>query len=96
MLPQPTLRVMKTERDVYEVEVAAARPTRHSVTAGADDVDRLTCGKASAERLIEESFRFLLERESNTLILRSFQINDISHYFPEYEREIRARFGSLA
>jgi hypothetical protein len=34
MLPQPTLRVMKKERDVYEVEVAAARPTRHSVTAG--------------------------------------------------------------
>ena len=66
MLPQPTLRVMKKGRDVYEVEVAAARPTRHSVTAGAGDVERLTGGKANAERLIEESFRFLLERESNT------------------------------
>ena len=87
---------MKKERDVYEVEVAAARPTRHSVTAGAGDVERLTGGKANAERLIEESFRFLLERESNTSILRSFQITDISHYFPEYEREIRRRLGSLA
>ena len=96
MLPQPTLRVMKKERDVYEVEVAAARTTRHSVTAGAGDVERLTGGKANAERLIEESFRFLLERESNTSILRSFQITDISHYFPEYEREIRGRLGSLA
>ena len=96
MLPQPTLRVMKKGRDVYEVEVAAARPTRHSVTAGAGDVERLTGGKANAERLIEESFRFLLERESNTSILRSFQITDISHYFPEYEREIRGRLGSLA
>ena len=95
MLPQPTLHVMKKERDVYEVEVTAARPTRHSVTAGAGDVERLTGGKANAERLIEESFRFLLERESNTSILRSFQITDISHYFPEYEREIRGRLGSL-
>jgi hypothetical protein len=32
----------------------------------------ITGGKASAERPIEESFRFLLERESNTSILRSF------------------------
>ena len=66
MLPQPTLHVMKKERDVYEVEVAAARPTRHSVTAGVGDVERLTGGRANAERLIEESFRFLLER-SRTL-----------------------------
>ena len=94
MLPQPTLRVIKKEHDVYEVEVAAARPTRHSVTAGAGDVERLSGGKADAERLIEESFRFLLERESNTSILRSFQITDISHYFPEYDREIRARCQS--
>jgi hypothetical protein len=95
MTPQPTLRVIKKERDVFEVEVAGARPTRHSVTARAGDVERLTGGKVNAERLIEESFRFLLERESNTSILRSFQITDISHYFPEFEREIRGRLGSL-
>ena len=93
MLPEPTLRVMKKGRDVYEVEVAAARPTRHSVTAGAGDVERLTGGKASAERLIEESFRFLLEREPNTAILDSFRITDIGRYFPEYERDIRLHFA---
>ena len=58
MTPQPTLRVIKKERDVFEVEVAGARPTRHSVTASAGDVERLTGGKVNAERLIEESFRF--------------------------------------
>jgi hypothetical protein len=89
MLSQPTLRVMKKGRDVYEVEVGAARPTRHSVTAGAGDVERLTGGKATAERLIEESFRFLLERESNTSILRSFQITDISYYFRIRTRDSR-------
>jgi len=96
MPAQPSVRVMKKEPDVYEVEVAAAQPTLHCITAGVGDVECLTGGKANAERLIEESFRFLLERESNTSILRSFQITDISHYFPEYEREIRGRLGSLA
>lgn len=84
---------MKKEPDVYEVEVTAAQPTVHCITAGVGDVERLTGGKASAECLIEESFRFLLERESNTAILRSFRITDISRYFPEYERAIRQRLA---
>ena len=93
MPAQPPVRVMKKEPDVYKVEVAAAQPTLHYITAGVGDVECLTGGKANAERLIEESFRFLLERESNTLILRSFQINDISHYFlknllPAYEIDL--------
>jgi hypothetical protein len=87
---------MKKEPGVYEIEVAAAQPTLHCVTAWAGDVECLTGGKANAERLIEESFRFLLERESNTSILRSFRIIDISRYFPEYEREIRASVMSAA
>jgi hypothetical protein len=93
MPAQPSVRVMKKEPDVYEVEVAAAQPTLHCITAEVGDVEYLTSGKASAERLIEESFRFLLERESNTSILRSFRITDISRYFPEYEREIRRRLA---
>ena len=89
MPAQPPIRVTKEQPDVYDVEVAAARATRHRVTAGPRNVERLTGAKANAERLIEESFRFLLEREPNTSILRSFDITDISQYFPEYEREIR-------
>jgi hypothetical protein len=38
----------------------------------------LTDAKQNAERRIEERFRFLLERDSNTSILRSFRITDIS------------------
>jgi hypothetical protein len=39
--------------------------------------------------LVERSFRFLLERESNTSILRSFELSVIGQYFPEYEKTIR-------
>jgi hypothetical protein len=42
-----------------------------------------------AEKLVEKSFEFLLEREPNTSILRSFDLPAIQRYFPEYERTIR-------
>jgi hypothetical protein len=48
-------------------------------------------GKATAERLVEASFEFLLERESKESILRSFNLSDIEHYFPEYPKQIRLR-----
>jgi hypothetical protein len=38
---------------------------------------------------VEKSFRFLLDRESNTSILRSFDLPVIGQYFPEYERVIK-------
>jgi hypothetical protein len=38
---------------------------------------------------VSRSFDFLLERESNTSILRHFDLRVIGHYFPEYERVIR-------
>ena len=46
-------------------------------------------GKATAERLVEASFEFLLERETKESILRSFNLSDIEHYFPEYPQRIR-------
>jgi hypothetical protein len=39
--------------------------------------------------LVEKSFEFLLERESNTSILSSFDLPVIGRYFPEYESTIR-------
>ena len=46
-------------------------------------------GKATAERLVEASFEFLLEREPKESILRSFNLSDIERYFPEYPKQIR-------
>ena len=57
------------------------------------DRARLAGGNVAAEKVIEESFRFLLEREPNTSILASFDLSIISRYFPEYEREIRRRLA---
>ena len=45
------------------------------------------------KRLVEETFRFLLEREPVTSILPSFDLNVIERYFPEFRRDIGARLA---
>lgn len=62
--------------------------TEHDVTLRDNYYKKLTGGKISKEELIKRSFEFLLERESNESILREFDLETISTYFPEYEEEI--------
>ncbi|MFQ6033274.1 MAG: hypothetical protein ACE5LD_02970 [Candidatus Bipolaricaulia bacterium] len=75
--------------------------TEHRVTLKEADYRRLTdtqktgtSGKVGPERLVEQSFRFLLEREPKEAILKRFDLTVISRYFPEYEGEIARRLGS--
>ena len=79
--------------DEYEVKVAGRNETVHQVTLRKADLKRLASETTSAEKLIEESFRFLLERESNTSILATFDLPVIGRYFPEYEQVIRQRLS---
>ena len=61
----------------------------HVVRVPAADLDRLAQGAVEPSGLVKASFDFLLERESARSILRSFDLLDIAHYFPEYEKTIR-------
>lgn len=72
----------------FEVTVQGGHTTTHIVTVPAPYAEKLTQGRVTTERLVRRSFDFLLERESNTSILRSFEISVIARYFPEYERVI--------
>jgi hypothetical protein len=65
----------------------------HRVRVGADELARLAPGAADPTALVKASFAFLLEHESPQSILRSFEITEISRYFPEYESTIRHRLG---
>ncbi len=72
----------------YRVTVTeTGSSTTHEVTASPADLDRLG-GGADSEKLIEASFRFLLDRESKESILRRFDLSVISHYFSEYPSRI--------
>ncbi len=79
----------------YEVRISGASETVHQVCLQDQDRLRLAGRNISPDKLIEESFRFLLEREPNTSILRSFELPVIGRYFPEYEHEIRRRLQNL-
>ena len=63
----------------------------HRVRVSADDLDRLAAGDDDPTALVEASFAFLLERESPQMILRSFDLTEISRYFPSYETDIKRR-----
>jgi hypothetical protein len=69
--------------------------SRHEVTVSTADAVELAAAddELGVERLVEESFDFLLEREPKESILSAFDIRVIGRYFPDYEHEIRSRLA---
>ena len=53
--------------------------------------DQGTPAERDVERLVRETFEFLLEREHVRSILSSFELMVVARYFPEYPEEIRRR-----
>jgi len=83
------ITVEKIDETTFKVTVTSQATTTHTVTVSPTYREKLTGGKAPSEKLVEKSFDFLLEREPNTSILRTFDLPTIQHYFPEYEKTIR-------
>jgi len=82
----------KGDNWLCEVSVAqSGQRTRHAVTVTRADLDRWARGtqRADVESLVARSFDFLLERERPNDILASFELSQIQHYFPEYDRVFR-------
>lgn len=85
------IEIAQKNTETFEVTVRASTTTTHTVTLEAEYYQKLTSGKVTPEKLIVKSFEFLLEHESNTSILSSFNLPLIGRYFPEYERTIEKR-----
>jgi hypothetical protein len=83
------ITVKKIDDRTLEVTVAGQTTTTHRIIVDPAYHEKLTGGLISAEKLVEKSFEFLLKRESNTSILRAFELPVIGRYFPEYETTIR-------
>ena len=86
------IKVKQKDTETFEVTVRETTTTTHLVTLTQDYYQKLTGGRISPETLIEKSFEFLLERESNTMILARFDLPVIGSYFPDYEKNIVQRF----
>ena len=51
-------------------------------------------GYRDIDRLVRETFAFLLEREPRSSILARFDLPVVERYFPEYPSEIRRRLSA--
>ena len=71
--------------DDFLVKVNAATSTEHRVTLTNSYWEQVWNSSLPKKEIIARSFAFLLERESNSSILRSFDLPVIQRYFSEYE-----------
>ena len=84
-----SISIKKISDDLFEVTVADRITTTHKVTVTDESLTDLTDNNVAKTQLLNFSFRFLLEKEPNTSILSSFDINVISKYFSNYRDEVR-------
>jgi hypothetical protein len=67
--------------------------TNHVVRVSQVELERLAGGTVDPVVLVQASFEFLLERESNQSILSSFDISEIERYFSDYPTQIQRRLS---
>ena len=85
------ISVESIDNNSFKVSVTKDLTTQHFVSLNDTYHQSLSRNKLTKIELIIKSFEFLLERESNQSILKKFNIEVISQYFPEYIDEIRRR-----
>ncbi len=69
----------------FLVKVSVANSTEHRVTLTDTYWEQIWNRRLPKKDVIARSFAFLLEREPNTSILRTFDLSVIQRYFGEYE-----------
>ncbi len=65
--------------------------TSHRVRVPEDFALDLGVPDAEPERLVQESFAFLLEKEPATAIRQEFALDEIGQYFDDFYDELRSR-----
>ena len=77
-------------KDLFKVSIKDNIETCHHVTLKDEIFQKLTQKKITKEKLVNLSFEFLLKKEKNTEILREFELQVISEYFPDYMENIES------
>ena len=83
------ISVEAIDNNSFKVSVTEDSSTEHIVLLSDRFHQDVTNNKLSKTELITHSFEFLLKRESNQSILKKFDLEVISQYFPEYIDEIK-------
>lgn len=79
-----------------QVVLGARTDSPHDVTVSSEDAVRLAAATDApgVERLVFETFEFLLEREAASAILRTFDLRVVGDYFPGFEAEMAHRLAT--
>lgn len=90
------VKIMENQLMKFKVTIAKENSqSEHLVTLNKADYQRTTDGDVKPETLIEKSFEFLLENESQERILPEFDFSVIGRYFPHFRREIQKRLTNI-
>ena len=71
-----------------EIDPGTDHASRHRVRVLHEELARWGKGDQEPDALVRRAFEFLLAREPAHEILKSFELSDISRYFPEFDREM--------
>ena len=76
-------------KNAYEEALDALETIKRENKNLQEEITDLTDNTVTKTQLLEFSFKFLLDKEPNTSILKSFDISVIEQYFPEYLDDLR-------
>jgi len=85
-----------TAGEGWQCRVALDGRFDFDVQVSGAELGRYGPGEVEPSPLVEESFRFLLEREPASSIMTRFSVSVIERYFPEYPAEIQRRMAAVA
>lgn len=80
------INIKELSPNAFDVTIYSNSETNHQVTISDNFITEYQIKNLTKKEIIEQSFIFLLQRESNTSILRKFDIEVIANYFPEYKK----------
>lgn len=88
------IEVTDLEPEYYGVQVTeGTTTTSHRVRLAPDLLAELGLADVEPERLVRETFAFLLDRETAAEIMDEFSLDDVARFFPEFYDELRSRVG---
>lgn len=89
----PDIIVMQLDAEQFRVILNGSPRSEHEVRLPAHTRAGLGLSRTPAATLVEECFRFLLERKPAGEIAPRFVLPQIAAEYPEFPEEIRMRFG---
>ena len=88
------INVVEIDKNNFEVEIQNEIKSVHKVYLSDVFFEKYKKKYKSKKDIVHESFKFLLEREDNTTILKRFDIEVIKDFFPEYEKFLKNNYDT--